>query len=192
MLDDGGTRIVDLGANVGLALVVLFQHLPHASAVVYEPDPDSAAVLQRTVADNGWNARVRIEASCAGARNATVQFAASASPLSRVIEENGASPDAGSLNLPMVDVLPTLAGADLVKMDIEGGEWEILEDPRFAHSPPRAIVLEYHEHETMSEAPLDRASRLLERAGMSVEVREQRTTHVARAGVVWAWRTATD
>ena len=42
----------------------------------------------------------------------------------------------------MADVLGQIAEADLVKMDIEGGEWGILADPRIARQ--RALVLEYH------------------------------------------------
>ena len=37
-----------------------------------------------------------------------------------------------------------MAEADLVKIDIEGGEWPILTDPRFAQLPTPALVIEYH------------------------------------------------
>ena len=33
---------------------------------------------------------------------------------------------------------------DLLKMDIEGGEYELLEDPRFAALPVSRLVLEWH------------------------------------------------
>ena len=45
---------------------------------------------------------------------------------------------------PRVDVFPYLAAADLVKIDIEGSEWEILADARFAGIAARVLVLEYH------------------------------------------------
>ena len=43
-----------------------------------------------------------------------------------------------------VDVLPELENADLVKIDIEGAEWALLADPRFAGARPSVLVLEYH------------------------------------------------
>jgi Methyltransferase FkbM domain len=42
----------------------------------------------------------------------------------------------------MEDVLESFAEADLVKIDIEGGEWALMADPRFGSAD--TIVLEYH------------------------------------------------
>ena len=45
----------------------------------------------------------------------------------------------------MVDVFATLEGhVALLKIDIEGAEWAILEDPRLAALDAEAIVLEWH------------------------------------------------
>ena len=56
------------------------------------------------------------------------------------------------------DVLPLMDEADLVKMDIEGGEWPILTDPRLATVSTRALVLEYHPRRLPGPRPA-RASR---------------------------------
>jgi hypothetical protein len=86
----------------------------------------------------------------------------------------------------MQDVLDQVAAADLVKIDIEGGEWEILLDPRFAESPPRALVLEYHAAGCPTDDPRAAALDALRGAGMQV----QPLWHDAAAGVgmAWAWR----
>ena len=50
-------------------------------------------------------------------------------------------PVAGSI--PAVDIFDHLADADFVKMDIEGGEWPILADPRLADLGA-TWVIEFH------------------------------------------------
>ena len=69
----------------------------------------------------------------------------------------------------MVDVMAQIADADLVKIDIEGGEWMLLEDPRFADSPPGALVFEYHPRFCPSGDPRERAESLLAAAGLSAQ-----------------------
>lgn len=48
------------------------------------------------------------------------------------------------MSVAAADVLPYLADTDLVKMDIEGGEWEILADPRLGARLHQALVLGHH------------------------------------------------
>jgi hypothetical protein len=86
----------------------------------------------------------------------------------------------------MRDVLPQIAGCDLVKIDIEGGEWPILADLRFAAAPPRVVVLEYHPAVDSGLDPRAETVRLLGAAGM-------RTLPIWDAdrdgfGMMWAWR----
>jgi hypothetical protein len=83
------------------------------------------------------------------------------------------------------DVLPLMAEADLVKIDIEGGEWPLLTDPRFADLPTRALVIEYHPAGCPGPDPRASVTALLRAAGY-------RTEEIADvpigAGMLWAWR----
>ena len=118
--------ILDLGANIGLFGAFAAARWPRARIVAYEPDPANAEVCRACIDANGLGARWELTAapppptapaSCASmppaTRSRTPTRTASSSSKRR-------------------DVLPEIAGADLVKMDIEGGEWAILRDPRFA------------------------------------------------------------
>jgi FkbM family methyltransferase len=137
--------IVDLGANVGLFGAFAAHRWPTATILAFEPDPDNAAVHRRTIAANdGLARRWTLSEAAAGARDGLVAFAAGLDVDSHVVDEPGSAQGSRSIEVEMRDVLPLLADADLVKMDIEGGEWDVLLDPRFAKRPPRAIVLEYH------------------------------------------------
>jgi hypothetical protein len=65
------------------------------------------------------------------------------------------------------DVMPTLARADLAKIDIEGAEWPILSDPRL-HRGPAAIAVEFHERGCPGASTVESATRLLEQAGFEI------------------------
>ena len=70
-----------------------------------------------------------------------------------------------------VDWFPLFAEADFVKMDIEGGEWPILGDPRLRDLERLTLVMEYHRVGAPS-LPAGAAARgLLEDAGFEVGLR---------------------
>jgi FkbM family methyltransferase len=129
--------IVDLGANIGLATAHFLTRYPDARVIAYEPDPETVSVLRQFAQVNLLGEQLEIVEACAGTADGVASFSSDASPLSR------ADPN-GELRVRQLDVFSHLAQADLVKMDIEGGEWDILEDERFRMIPARALVLEYH------------------------------------------------
>jgi FkbM family methyltransferase len=178
-------EIVDLGANIGLFGALAVTLWPSARIVGYEPDPVNAAIHERTIRENGLHGRWSVIRAAAGTRDGEVRFAAGHGPSSHVLDREATSADR-VLTVRQRDVLPAIARADLVKIDIEGGEWEIVGDPRFAAQPPRAVILEYHPARCASPDPSAEAVRLLAAAGM-------RTSPVAGSerdgfGMVWGWR----
>jgi hypothetical protein len=75
---------------------------------------------------------------------------------------------------------------DLVKMDIEGGEWPILTDARLARLPTRVVVMEWHEHRCPHPSPRAYACDLLGGAGFVRQWHEP--GRFASNGLLWAWR----
>jgi len=179
-------RLVDLGANVGMFGAEALARWPGASCVAYEPDPANAAVHERVIAANGWGERWELRRAAAGAQDGTARFVAGEVALSRLAAAGGAGDEGAAIEVRVQDVLPVVARADLLKMDIEGGEWAILGDPRFAAAPPQAVAMEYHaEGAPAGSDPRAAATALLEAAGLEVH-ETRRTTH--GAGMLWAWR----
>ena len=133
-------RIVDLGANVGLAGASFSGCIP-GRASSHEPDPANAAVHTRTLDADGLNGRWQLVIAAAGVEAGEVTFVPGDFAESRV-----AAPGEGGMSVESVDVLPELTQADLLKIDIEGAEWAILADERFSEVSSRAVVLEYHPH----------------------------------------------
>jgi hypothetical protein len=84
-----------------------------------------------------------------------------------------------------VDVMPFLESCDFAKIDIEGAEWAILEDDRFASVAPAALVVEHHPYRSPDADPRAAALRLLGRAGYEVV---DESDLGAGQGLVWALR----
>lgn len=178
LLADRPLRILDLGANVGLFGVFAAGRWPQASVIAVEPDPDNLAVLQSCVALADRGEAWQVMAAAAAAHDGTVSFESGGQSLSRI------TPGAAG-SVPAFDALACLGNVDLLKMDIEGGEWAILDDPRFVAAVPAVTVLEYHPHLCPHPDPRSAVEAVCGRAGLRTH------TIFARAdghGMLWAWR----
>jgi FkbM family methyltransferase len=173
--------ILDLGANVGLFGVFAVSRWPGARIVAFEPDPANLAVLERTITGNGLGHSWTVVPAAAGAHDGETSFLAGEASLSRLADEG----TPGTMTVPVRDVLPAIAEADLVKLDIEGGEWEILFDARFQASPPRALVMEYHPYRCPGDDPRAAVEDVLRAAGMAWSTIWHRDDG---HGMLWAWR----
>jgi FkbM family methyltransferase len=170
-------RVVDVGANIGLFGAFVLTHFPDASIVAVEADEANAAVHERTIEANGRGDTWQLVHAFAASSPRDVSFAGGRFSTSRA---------GGETTVEAIDVFPLLADADLVKIDIEGAEWELLADPRFARLSVRALALEYHAAECPGADPRSRAQAYLRGAGF--EVHEQARKPQYAAGLFWAWR----
>jgi FkbM family methyltransferase len=170
-------RVVDLGANIGLFGAWVLGRFPDATIAAVEADPSNADIHRRAIAANELEGRWRLLEAFAATAPGHVRFAAGQHATSH------AGTGEGTVEVPAVDILPELAEADLVKIDIEGSEWELLADPRFRERPPRVVVLEYHREGCPGDDPAAAAEQALLAAGLKVVA----AGHKPRfgAGIVW-------
>jgi FkbM family methyltransferase len=174
----GVKRIVDLGANIGLFGAWSRVHWPGATLLAFEPDPLNADVLRRCVAANGSEATWQVVEAAASNRDGSLGFVRAGDWSSRIEADANTS-------VPAVDVFPYLEDVDLLKIDIEGSEWDLLLDERFVEVPARLIALEYHAHRCPEPDARSAATAALERAGFMVEP----VLHAPEGhGVLWGWR----
>jgi len=168
---------LDLGGNIGFFEVHARQQLPIGQVIAFEPDPANSAVLEQVRDANG--ASWEIVKACAGNSNGVVRFRSGAHNFSRIDSD-------GDFEVPAIDVFPYIANADLVKMNIEGSEWEILHDPRMAQTD-QVWIVEYHRIRNPREDITALAREAFERHGY--------TTRIAMShqgnGLVWAWKDRT-
>jgi FkbM family methyltransferase len=159
-------RAVDLGAHIGLFGLFILRQYPSAHVVAFEPDPVNFRALSGTIASNRSRTRCwEAVPACAACADGNVPFAAGESLGSRMV----AAPEAANITVPARDVFGYLEDVDILKIDIEGGEWALLDDPRFGDVSPELLFLEYHPHLCPSADPRGRALRALRHHGYEVK-----------------------
>ena len=175
--------VLDVGANIGLFAAWAAARWPAARITCVEPDPGNVEVLRRAAAANdGWS----VVAAAAGTRDGELRFHAGHFATSRAALPG--EEDRDVIAVPQRDLFELAAGHDLLKIDIEGGEWPILADPRLAELPVTALALEYHPHGCPGEDPHAEADRLLRAAGFELARAALPYGAPAEEGSLWAWR----
>lgn len=172
--------VVDLGANIGIFGAFVLTQYPDASIVAFEPDPGNAAIHERAIEANPTKHWTLVQAAAAAAPG-TMRF----SP-GDFTRSHAAQAGEDAIEVAAEDVLPRIREADLVKIDIEGGEWALLGDPRFAKTEARAVVLEYHPENCPGLDPQAEAERALVGAGF--EVSRGPAKPEFGTGILWGWR----
>lgn len=171
-------RILDLGGNIGMFAHWAHRRWPNASITSFEPDPDNLVVFRASLAGE-----TRIELVEAAAMTSTgyAVLGAGTGAGRQVLHQR----DEVSGSIPAVDIFEHLGAADFVKMDIEGGEWPILGDPRMADLRALVWVIEFHRSGAPSLPAYDAARRLFELAGFTVG---HATLNHWGHGTLWAWK----
>lgn len=190
VLDGGPRRVVDLGGHLGyFGARVLARH-PSARVVAFEPEPEHARLLRETIRLNGFGGRWELVEACAHVADGRLPLAAGESVATHVVmyeDETEASTEVSAR-----DVFPYLDGVDLLKIDIEGAEWAILHDERFAAARPRAVVLEYHSPGCPEDNPKRAAIDRFRALGYEVHVPlgdpNPDSGPFWGRGLLWAWR----
>lgn len=130
-----GDLCIDLGANVGEITTRLAA--TGADVICFEPDPAAFSALEAATADL---VNVTLENKAAGHKQDNLLLRRSAKwspkdPLSRttgssLIDNDNGTSDQNSVLVEVVDIISYLEKLDrdirILKMDIEGAEWEIL------------------------------------------------------------------
>jgi FkbM family methyltransferase len=142
-------RVLDVGGQVGTFSCRLAQLQPQAVINTYEPSPTTADYLRRNIERNHLSDRITVTQAALAATVGTAEF-----------DDNGAGSGENSLvssargtvgtitvQTTTFDAAVAAAGGpiDLVKMDCEGGEYDLV----YASSPDnwssvQRLVIEYH------------------------------------------------
>ncbi len=192
----GPLRISDLGGNIGLFGLYALRRWPVLSLRSFEPDPANAALLRATIAANRAVGRWELEQVAVSAAEGMARFETGLLSESRLAAGGGAPGDcAATIDVAVADFFAQ-PPVDLLKIDIEGGEWAILGDPRLADHPARAIVLEWHQRLCPGPKARHAARALLEVGGYEA-IEQGRDTRGAGGndgegsaanGLMWALR----
>lgn len=162
--------IIDCGANVGVSVLFFKKEHPGARILAFEPDPTIFKVLKKNVELNGLTG-VELVNKAVWTTRATIPFAM----------EGGASGRIGSGNEGNVVKVETISlrdvidkKIDLLKIDIEGAEYEVLKDCREKLRMVEHLFIEYHSSEK-SEQKLHEILGILTEEGFRYHIKEAYT-----------------
>ena len=156
-------RILDCGANIGLASLYFKRKYPRARITAYEADPALAEMLADNLRRNGAG-DVDVVHAALWTSTAEVVFQCERGDSGMIAALPGAvEGDPQTVpSLRLRDVLAREASIDLLKLDIEGAEDAVLADCEPALDRVRALILDLHELDpTIRQTPrvLDRLAR---------------------------------
>jgi FkbM family methyltransferase len=147
--------IVDCGGNVGISAVWFKLHYPGCRLTVYEADTDLADLLRRNLRRLGFD-DVAVRCEAVWVANETVRFHRTGGDSGRI------TPD-GSATCRAIDLSECLpARVDLLKMDVEGAEYPVLDRlcQTGAIQRVRQLVCEFHVWRDKTDALLQTLARL--------------------------------
>jgi FkbM family methyltransferase len=119
--------ILDCGANIGYTVLHYKRQFPRARVIAFEPDPQFAPILRRNLARNGA-ADVDVVEAAAWTTDGRARWAMEGKDGSRIVTGDVT----GDVAAPVVDVATVdLAryldtDIDLLKLDIEGAEFDVV------------------------------------------------------------------
>lgn len=132
----------DVGAHIGCVAVAVLLDNPDAEAVLVEPVPENVAMIRANLDANGLSGRARVIEGAVGTDAITYGFTGSeVADTNRYIGNLSGLTQGERIAVRRVgldDLLPCSA----LKIDCEGGEWALFDDPAITGIP--VIFGEYH------------------------------------------------
>lgn len=143
-LDLGEPRIIiDAGAHIGLSSVYFASRYPDARIIAVEPEPSNFEILLKNAENHGqikpvqaglWSKRTSLRIQNVGA--ATWSF--------RVVEEPSGS-GIPAVGIPEIMADFNIQQIDVLKIDIEGSEFEVLKNSDSWISSVKTLIIELHD-----------------------------------------------
>jgi FkbM family methyltransferase len=163
--------ILDCGSNVGMSILYFKNILPQARIIGFEPDPQLFACLEQTVSENRLPG-VRLVNAALADREGILPFYSDGKVRGCLATHfSGPTLDGWSQHgVPSVRLRQYVTEpVDLLKMDVEGAEWDILADTEDRLHLVHEIIVEFH-HVPADPSRLNRILALLGRQGFACYV----------------------
>lgn len=147
--------VVDIGANIGAFALAVLAVRPHAQIAAFDASPAAVTALRANLAFNGVEDRVTVvHAAVTGKAgpgavwlNEHVGDLCTSTVLDQALPANRRTHRVEVPAMPLSAILSSYAGGvDLVKIDVEGAEYDIIEaTPVDLLAKVSRLVVEYHQ-----------------------------------------------
>jgi FkbM family methyltransferase len=138
--------IVDVGANAGVATIWFAGRAPLATVLAIEPSPSVLPLLTANVTRNGLGNRVRVLAMALGSAPGSARVERAESSL---VMRTSVAKESGPNVVPVLTLAQALENydeVDVLKLDIEGSEYDVLlTAEEYVIRKIRVLVCEHHE-----------------------------------------------
>lgn len=144
-----GDVAIDVGAHIGFFAVELAESVGADGHVyAFEPLPSNASLLERSIRENGFDARLTLErvavADCSGM--ATLRYAAQSLNTGGAFLSEGSVEGLGALSSSTVPVIklddyPARRPVRLIKMDVEGAEPSVVAGARDLITRDQPVII---------------------------------------------------
>ncbi|MDZ4667784.1 MAG: FkbM family methyltransferase [bacterium] len=167
-------RIIDCGANIGFSLFFHKYFHPNAEVVAFEPNPSAFELLALNVKSNGLN-QVSLIQKAVSENEDPIFFYVNedkGSLLSSVRNDRGGNTQIKIETCLLSSYLDR--PVDLLKIDVEGAEWLILNDLKANTqklSQVKQVILEYHHRINGEESRLCSFLSYFEECGFNYNIR---------------------
>lgn len=142
-----GDTVVDVGANIGYVTCLAADRVgPAGRVIAVEPAEDNLAILRENLRANRFR-DVEVIAAAAGGRQETRDLfvRGDVSAVNSLYRESCYAKVTRVVPVPVVRLDDVVDAADLVKIDVEGGELDVLAGmSRLLASPLLQLVVEWH------------------------------------------------
>ena len=169
ILPTDAPRILDCGANIGLASLYFKRLYPAARITAYEADPAIHEILADNLSRNRAEDVETVQAAV-WKENGTISFACEGAD-SGAVAEVTTNTKAARREVPAVRLRDLIEAEpiDLLKLDIEGAERAVLMDCAGALGNVRAMIMELHDFDPR-QRNLPFVLEMIEREGFSYAV----------------------
>jgi len=176
--------IIDCGANIGVATLFFKYKYPNANLVAIEANSHAFEVLNKNIDKNGLNSVQAIHAVAGNFKTDSEDFYISnkGSLVGSIYKNRGGGQMESSPTIKISDIVNERNQIDLLKLDIEGGEWGVFDDLNENDSFDKVnkMIVEYHHNQNSNERKFSEFLTIIENAGYKYNLHG---IHHGRAGI---------
>ena len=159
--------ILDCGANIGLSSIYFKTIYPNCELHAFEPDERIFRVLEKNILDNHYQ-NVHLHQAAVWTAQTQLSFDNKGSEASAIDTSGNSHYKVNAIKL--ADYINQFDAVDFLKMDIEGAEFEVVQDCASVLHKVKLFFLEYHGLASDTHQ-LNTLLNIVEKAGFKVYIK---------------------